>query len=182
MCMFHVERERDRVSDREDVRDLQTISLICWCNRHIFQDVAACGPRLCLSRMTPFTSIHQHPARPPLTLSLRLCVWGRERGTDRFERSDGMSSAVGSLAVFEFVSGHNRVRTCLSRMATPASCTRTQKYYLAAGFRPENWTDQRWREKKQSLKWCVFICSFSWARGSDAGMFITLKEVIGSQT
>lgn len=88
ICTFHVE------SAGEDVRDLQTISLSCWCNRHIFQDVAACGPRLCLSRMTPFTSIRQRPARPPLTSGLCLCETGRTRGRDRFERSDGMQSVV----------------------------------------------------------------------------------------
>ena len=78
-------RERDRVSDGEDVRDLQTISLSCWwCYRHIFQDVAACGPRLCLSRMTPFTSIHHCPARPPLTLGLSVCPCGKKWGRARF--------------------------------------------------------------------------------------------------
>lgn len=75
-------RQRDSQSSREDVRNLQTISLSCWCNRHIFQDVAACGPRLCLSRMTPFTFIHQRPTRPPLTLDLPVCVcvWQMKKG------------------------------------------------------------------------------------------------------
>lgn len=81
-CMFRVGRQSERMWE---------ISLSCWSNRHIFQDVAACGPRLCLSRMTPFASIYQRPARPPLTLGLRLWVWdGRKRGRDRSERSDGM--------------------------------------------------------------------------------------------
>lgn len=101
--MYVPRREKDRVSNRKDVWELQSISLSCWWNRRIFQDVAACGPRYCLSRMTPFTSIHQRPVRPPLTLGLRL--WARRKKKhkeDELERNDGMWSVFPSWVLFNF--------------------------------------------------------------------------------
>lgn len=61
-------REWGRASSGVDVK---TISLSLYWDGPIFQDVAACGPWLCLSGMTPFTFIHQCLSRMRLTL-----VWG----------------------------------------------------------------------------------------------------------
>lgn len=60
--------------------------------------------------MTPLTSIHQRPVRPPLTLELPVCVCvcGEEGklGKDEFERSNGMGP--GAILAQQDCEGKNK--------------------------------------------------------------------------